>query len=260
MPDSTTAFRAGLIRFFHTFSIALIALLAITMSVLSLVAAFGGLPWLHINATFGATAIPDAGMYAQLAFTTFCVALAFYIPSNTRILQLERSHRRFRITMNDVARAYRLSHEQDRAGLFKTGSEFDSVRERIAMMREHPDLASLEPAVLEVAAQMSHEARELAEVYSGKKIERARMFLKQRQQEVDTLQENIRMAHLTTIQLKNWQLQVETEEGLVEKQLKRLEGDLAEILPGIGLKLGNTAGKAPQNVVRISGKPKRKPK
>ncbi len=259
MPKRSKGIWATALKFFHNFSIVLIGLLAISMVSITIASAIGIFPWLDISARFGDTDIVNAGMYAQLVFTGFCIALAFYIPSNARIMTLENSHRSFHITMKDVEHAYRASFEGDRRGMFKTGSEFDSVRERIAYLREHPDLATLEPAVLEVASQMSHESRELAELYSEEKIDRARLFLKQRQEEIETYQENIRMAQLTTQQLKNWQLQVETEEGLVEKQLDRLEADLAEILPAIGMKLESDKLPTQENVVLIARKPKQNP-
>ncbi len=261
MPKKTNRIWVNALKFFHNFSIALIGLLSIAMAGLSIGAGFGLLPWLEISARFGDMDIANAGMLSQLAFTGFCIALAFFIPSNARIMALENSHRNFHITMRDVAHAYRESHEGDRRGMFKIGSEFDSVRERISYLRDHPDLAGLEPAVLEVASQMSHESRELAEVYSEEKVDRARLFLKQRQEEIEAFQENIRMAQLTTQQIKNWQLQVETEEGLVEKQLARLEADLAEIMPSLGMTIKPDA-KEEEKVVRIpqkaaKGKPKK---
>ena len=38
-----------------------------------------------------------------------------------------------------------------------------------------------------MAAQMSHESRELAEVYSTERVDRARQFLRQRQEEADQM-------------------------------------------------------------------------
>ena len=49
-------------------------------------------------------------------------------------------------------------------------SEFDAVRERLAYLHDHHDLDSLEPSVLEVAAQMSHQSRELSDIYSDEKL------------------------------------------------------------------------------------------
>ena len=52
----------------------------------------------------------------------------------------------------------------------------------------HPDLGALEPEILELAAQMSRISQDLAETYSDEKVDRARTFLQQRQQEIDTFQ------------------------------------------------------------------------
>lgn len=237
MSSHTAAYWGGIQNAFQRTTLFAIWVMAIAMVVLSLGAALGMLPWLEVSASVNGAAIANAGMIAQLTFTFFCVALLFFLPTNARVMQLEKSHRNFHVSMEDVAKAYAISHEGDRAGLFKIGSEFDSVRERIAHLRDHPDLVTLEPSVLEIAAQMSHEARDLAEVYSAERVARAKTFLKQRQQEVDTFQENLRIAHQTTNELKNWLLQVETEEGLVERQLDTLQADLFEILPELGFDL-----------------------
>jgi len=256
MPLKTAAYWGSIQNAFQHATILLIWGLALTMAALSLGAAFGMLPWLEITASINGADIANAGMIAQLGFSFFCLALLFFLPTNTRIMQLEKSHRNFHVSMQDIANAYAISHEGDRAGLFKIGSEFDSVRERIAHLRDHPDLATLEPSVLEVAAQMSHEARDLAEVYSNERVERAKTFLKQRQQEVDTFQENLRIANQTTGELKNWLLQVETEEGLIERQLDTLQADLFEILPELGFDL-DQGEEHPKdaNVVSLAAKP-----
>ena len=87
-------------------------------------------------------------------------------------------------TLTDITRAYGAVHAADRGDAFRFSTEFDAVRERLAYLRDHPDLSSLEPALLEVAAQMSHISKELAEVYSDERVNRARSFLEQRQYEV----------------------------------------------------------------------------
>ena len=107
--------------------------------------------------------IPNAGMYLQIGLTVLAVDLCFFLPSNRRIIQLENSHREYSIGMDDVSRAYGAVHAADRGDTFRISSEFDSVRERLAYLRDHPDLSSLEPAILEVAAQISHISKELAE-------------------------------------------------------------------------------------------------
>jgi len=256
MSNPTAAYWGGIQNAFQRVTNFAIWIMAIVMATLSFGAALGLLPWLEITASVNGAAIANAGMIAQLGFTFFCFALLFFMPTNSRVMQLEKSHRNFHVSMEDIAKAYAISHEGDRTGLFKIGSEFDSVRERIAHLRDHPKLASLEPSVLEVAAQMSHEARDLADIYSAERVARAKTFLKQRQQEVDNFQENLRMAHQTTDELKNWLLQVETEEVMIERQLDTLEADLFEILPELGFDLEQGNKKiSDANVVALSAKP-----
>lgn len=211
---------------------------ALALVGLSLTAAFGLMPWPEMALSFGGDPVVHAGMYAQLGLMALCVALLFFLPTNARIMQLELSHRSFQVRMEDVAAAYRAAHEDDRKKLFRIGSEFDSVRERLLHLRNHPDLGALEPEILELAAQMSHEARALADVYDDEKVERARIFLRQRQQEVEKVQENLSMARRSIDELRHWMLQVETEESVAAGQIKTLEADLFGLLPELGYDIG----------------------
>jgi len=218
-------------------ALAAIAVLGAVMGGVTLLSLTGVLPWLEIEAGFGGVSLPWAGIALQSIFTVFCISLCFFLPANRRILKLEQSHRDFHVNMEDVARAYRVSHAADRTGLFRAASEFDSVRERINHLRNHPDLGALEPGVMEVAAQMSHEARELAGVYSDDKVQRAREFLRHRQEEAARMQETIGLARDTCSQLQHWLLEVQTEEALVIRHLSRLEKDLLELMPKLGFEM-----------------------
>jgi len=204
---------------------------ALTLLAVTGMAAFGMAPWLSFEVAIGGTTYPEAGRYAQIGATVLAVLLCFFLPANARIMKLESSHRRFAIGMRDVAQAYALAHAADREGLFRLSSEFDAVRERLAYLREHPDLESLEPQVLEVAAQMSHISRELAEVYSAEKVERARDCLRQRQREVAQFNTRIDQAKQITSELKHWLHEVELEEAVAASQLQRLKDELRSILP-----------------------------
>ncbi len=82
---------------------------------------------------------------------------------------------------------------------------------------------------------MSHESRDLAEVYSVERMERARCFLRQRQEEAQVFQERIQTAHSVCHELRRWLEKVEVEEAVSRSQLKRLEDDLEELLPSLGL-------------------------
>ncbi len=213
----------------------LILVAAVGLVVATGMSALGQLPWVSFSVQFGEVTYDNAGMIAQISVTVLVVMLAFYLPSNARIMALETSHRRFSIGMQDVARAYALAHAADRAGTFQLSSEFDAVRERLAYLRDHPDLGSLEPALLEIAAQMSHISRELAEVYSDDKIARARGFLKQRQQEVESFNARLDQAKAISQEMKHWLHEVELDESVAASQLARLKDEMKEIMPEMGI-------------------------
>jgi glycine cleavage system regulatory protein len=207
---------------------------ALTLSIATCMAAFGAMPWLQFSAEFGGTTYENAGQIAQIALTITIVLLCFFVPLNGRIMRLENSHRKFEMGMRDVARAYAIAHGGDREGLFQLSSEFDAVRERLAYLRKHPDLSELEPSLLEVAAQMSFISKELAEVYSDEKVNRARAFLTQRQQEVETFNSRLENAKQVCQELRHWAHEVDLEESVAASQLQRLRDDLRDILPELG--------------------------
>ena len=228
-------------------AIGVIALLAASALGATIGAALGLLPWLSVPAGFGETP-EDAGRAVQIGATALLVALGFLLPSSTRVMRLEASHRRFAIGMEDVARAYHVAHADDRRGAFRMRSEFDAVRERLAHLREHPDLGSLEPDVLEVAAQMSAQSRHLAETYADDKLDRARRFLEQRQEEVERMRELIGKAHHAARAIRRLQESVELDESVVESERAKLQAELQEILPQIA----QPAEKPAANVVRMA--------
>lgn len=197
----------------------------------TLAALFGWSSWLVMPLTFGGQTYPQAGIYVQTGLTLMLVLLCSYLPANMRIMTLENSHRRFHMGMRDVARAYAMAHASDRAGVFEMSGEFDSIRERIAFLRDHPDLTDLEPSVLELAAQMSHVSRELAVTYSDDAVMRARDFLTARQQEVEDFDARLEHAKGVTVELRNWLDRVDLEESVARSQLDRLREELAELMP-----------------------------
>ncbi len=207
------------------------SLAAILLTGATALAAMGVLPWLEMQASVGGTTYDNAGQIAQIGLTSLAVLLCFFLPANFRVMALENSHRKFHLSMQDVANAYATTHAADRAGMFSIKTEFDAVRERLAYMREHPDLETLEPQILEMAAQMSFVSRDLAEVYSDDKVDRARTFLRQREQEVKTFNQRIDQAKGVIQSLKNWSQDVETDESIAQSQLARLREELHEILP-----------------------------
>jgi len=212
----------------------LIITIAILLTLCSALALFGWMPWPQITLGFGAEPVANAGMWLQLGVTGLSLLLLFYLPANTRMSRLERSHRSFSIGIEDVAHAYRRAHAADRAGVFSLSGEFDAVRARMEHLREHPDLQHLEPELLQLAAQMSHETRELARAYSDDKVARAKIFLRQRQEEVQSLTDRISVARRTCDELRRWMQDIDTEERIAQVQLRRLEADLKDILPTLG--------------------------
>lgn len=216
---------------------AIIVMLALGLVAASLAAALGLLPWPQIALFFGGQAVPQAGMWLQIGLTLVLIMMTFYLPANTRMARLERSHRSFAIGMSDVSHAYRVAHASDRAGVFALSGEFDAMRARMEHLRAHPDFAHLEPELLQLAAQMSLETRELARAYSDDKVARAKTFLKQRQEEVQALTDRLVLARRTCDELRRWLTDIEADERSAQTQIKRLEADLKEILPTLGYEI-----------------------
>lgn len=207
---------------------------AAALTVASIMAALGNWAWIEIPVSYAGETVENAGMYLQIFATILAAGICFFLPANARIMQLENSHRKFSVSMGDVARAYGAVHAADRGRTFQLSSEFDAVRERLAYLRDHPDLSTLEPALLEAAAQMSHISRELAELYADEKIERARNFLKQRQEEISLFNDRLDQAKSISTEMKHWLHEVELEESVAAAQLARLSEEMSEVLPQLG--------------------------
>lgn len=216
-------------------AVAVFALAALGLLVATIMAGLGLWNWIELPVNYNGAPVENAGMYAQIGLTALALGLCFFLPTNRRIMQLENSHRSFSIAMQDVARAYAAVHAADRKATFQMSSEFDAIRERLAYLRDHPDLSTLEPQVLEVAAQMSYISKELATVYADEKIERARSFLKERQAEVDLFNERLDQAKGISTEMKQWLHEVELEESVAAAQLERLRDEMREIMPELGV-------------------------
>ncbi len=229
----------------------LVALTALGLTLASVAAFAGYLPWPTLSLFFGTFAVPQAGMWVQLGLTVLFLVLTVYLPSNLRMSRLERSHRSFVIGMEDVSRAYRIAHASDRAGVFALSGEFDSMRARLEHLRHHPDLAELEPEILQLAAQMSMQTRDLARAYSDTKVERARTFLRQRQEEAHALTDRIALARQICDELRRWMADIEADERKNSIQIRRLEADLQEILPPLGYAIDHAAEPVDGNVVSL---------
>jgi hypothetical protein len=212
-------------------TLALGAVIATTLS------AFGMIPWLSLNLVSAAGESLYIGVWVQSLGTALLVGLCAFLPGVHHMQRLERSHRNFKLSMDDVAKAYQISHAADRTDTFALSSEFEDMRNRLDRMRRHPDLGHLEPEILELAAQMSHMTRDLALVYSEPKVTRAKDFLRHRQEELDVFNENLSLALRVTQDLKRWQNDVEASELQANRQMDRLEKDLKEILPQLGYEM-----------------------
>ncbi len=226
--------------FFNWVAIIYLAAFALGAVALTAASALGFLHWFSVPLNL-VTGPVDLGPAIQVAATIFAVMLLFFMPSAVRVLRLETSHRDFMISMEDVHKAYVMAHADDRAGLFNMSSEFDGVRERINFMRNHPDLSRLEPSVMEVAAQMSQVSRELAEVYSDDKVDRARSVLRQRQRELEDFNEQLFTARKRSDEIQRWSDQLDSETGIARQQLAILKSDLGELLPPLGMEVTATS-------------------
>jgi len=164
----------------------------------------------------------DAGPLLQIGAAIVLLAIVALLPGLARVRRLEAAHRSFRVGMEDVSRAYWAAHAADRAGLFALGREFDAVRERLEFLRRHPDLGAHEPELLELAAQMSAEARELAAIYSDEKVARAETMLAERRMEVERLTGLVERAHGVTRDLRRALDEVTLDEDVARARIDRL--------------------------------------
>ena len=100
---------------------------------------------------------------------------------------------------------------------------------------------------------MSQVSHELAETYSDAKVERARTFLTQRQQEVETFKSRLEDAKIILHELRQWTRDVDIEESMARSQVQRLRAEFFDLLPELSAQQpGDDGG---DSVVPIS-KPK----
>ena len=142
-------------------SVAFAAIVGLTgfLCMATFLAALGQMPWPALSLGWGDVPLPDAGMWVQLALTVLMLCICIFLPANARMARLERTHRAFQINMEDVKRAYALAHAADRTGVFSLSGEFEAMRQRMELLRKHPDLSQMEPELLE---QIKRQAQEFA--------------------------------------------------------------------------------------------------
>ena len=176
-----------------------------------------------------------AGPLVHGGAAAIAILMLAYMPAHWRMRALESSHRSFRLGMEDVERAYRAAHAEDRTGTFRLSAEYDAVRERMEFLANHPDLGNLEPEILELAAQMGRVSRDLADRYSDDAVGRARTFLAERQHEAERMQDRIESALAASREIRRWHDRVTMDEDIAQSRLNQLVAELDDILPDIGL-------------------------
>lgn len=246
-PEPASESFAQIMDYVQSVVLILLGALIVCSATVTVLCALGVLPWLEVEARIGGALIPGFGPALQVLFTLFCIALLAALPGTARVLRLERSHRRFDVTMADIARAYEATHRADREGVFTLRDDFSSVKERLAYLRDHQSLAHLEPEVMEIAAQMSFLSRDLAEVYSDEAVARARAFLKAREEEIARQRDEIDAALVAAEEIKRWSEGLNSQEVQAKQLIDRIGRDLEQVLPKLGYSL--TAG--PSNVLPL---------
>ncbi|MDJ1007214.1 MAG: DNA repair protein [Paracoccaceae bacterium] len=203
----------------------LLAAILLALAGWTALGALGLLPMLSVPATLGGEAF-DAGPALQTGAAVLLLAVLTLTPGLRHIRRLEAAHRDFRVGMEDVTRAYWAAHAADRAGVFTMAREFDAVRERFEFLRRHPNLQDLAPELLELAAQMSTEARDLADIYSDEKVAHAEAMLVERQAEAERLGGLIDRAHEVTRDIRRALGDVELEEDVLRSRIAVLREEL----------------------------------
>ncbi|MEO1537627.1 MAG: DNA repair protein [Pseudomonadota bacterium] len=231
---ATRAIIVGQLIAMLVFSIAGLALLIATG-----LAVAGVLPWIELSIAFAGQQVAWAGQAAQISVTALFLLLSLYVPTNRHVMMLEATHRDFAVSMDDITQAYQAVHLADRRKAFDMTREFDSVRERFEYLRTHPELPDIDAELLTVAAQMSHQSRELARDFAEDRVTRAEEALKQRRDDAVELQARIQAANAASFTLRREIEDVEFEESSAASQMRRLREELLELEARIGLRTAN---------------------
>lgn len=233
--------------------LAILAAAATALVVATTLAALGLMPWIAVPMDIAGEQIWISGRIVQISATILLTVLCVFLPSSLRILRLETSHRNFQVGMDDITRAYWLAHAADRAGTFELEREFDAIRERYLFLQNHPELAELENEVLEMAAKMSFESRELATHFSDEKVARAREMLAHRRADTERLNDKITEAHAAMREIRRSLEDVEMEEQVVQSQIARLREDFTELLGPIESASAKKMGRGRLRVATVDG-------
>lgn len=211
-------------------AMAVFALTALGSIGWSVLATAGIVPWLVLPFADPADGVLITQVVV-IGIAVLSVSLFAFLPGSVRVMRLENSHRKFSAQMEDVAYAYHTAHAADRAGVFQAKSEFDAVKERMIHMRDHPELAAMEPEILELAAQMSRTSDDLARIYSDENVARAHDFLNQRNEEVERFTVLLDQAKAKHAELRTRLARVELDEAVMQSELNGLRDELRDLLP-----------------------------
>ena len=203
---------------------------AVGLACLTALGAAGAVPMLSVPASFGTNGL-DTGPLLQTGAAVTLLALLALLPGTARVRRLEAAHRSFRVGMEDVTRAYWIAHAADRAGVFDLSREFDAVRERFEFLRQHVELSEHEPELLELAAQMSAEARDLARIYSDEKVARAEAMLIERKAEAERLTRLVDRAQHVSREIRRKLNDVEMDEDVLRSRIGALREEIESLWP-----------------------------
>jgi ABC-type transport system involved in cytochrome c biogenesis permease subunit len=97
MFGAPVSLRQQLLRAMQIISNVVIVGAMLVALIATIAAAFNALPWPELSLRWGGQYFPEAGMYLQIGLTAMLVMLCFFLPANSRMSRLERSHRSFQI-------------------------------------------------------------------------------------------------------------------------------------------------------------------
>ncbi len=193
--------------------------------------------WPIVNVTLADGTVHNAFLYIAFFVSLNGIVIFALVPGSRRVLKLEQTHRDFRMNNDDVERAYKSVHEEDRKGTFKLPGEFEGVRERFEFLKSKSDLRDFEPEILLLAAQMSYHSRELARAFNTESVTRAEDFLKQRRYELDRGEEQISSALTTLERVKREARTLALAEQVQDSQMSRIVAEISEELAPLGFQL-----------------------
>ncbi|MFC3839717.1 hypothetical protein [Paracoccus rhizosphaerae] len=94
---------------------------------------------------------------------------------------------------------------------------------------------NLNPELLELAAKMSFNARDLARVYADDRVQEARTFLQDRQTECMRVETDIKRALAVIEELRRLHEQVDAREEHVATRIEELKADILELMQVLGI-------------------------